>query len=475
MSRVRSVLPWLGLPVVVLLALGGYLGSRRQVNAGGPALASFAPKTHKHLDHSHYFTAPFTSPQEVTRACLKCHPRAADEVMATPHWQWLGDSVAVPGHAGRMRIGKKNLMNNFCITVTGNLASCTKCHAGYGWSDSSFDFKRGENVDCLVCHEHSGAYVKGSAGVPDSTVDLLAAARSVGFPKRENCSVCHSYGGGGQAVKHGDLDGSLENPGPEDDVHMGKYGFLCIDCHRAKKHRIPGRAFSVSVEDAHGLACTDCHRQPPHRDPRLNAHLRALACQSCHIPTYARKIPTKTNWDWSQAGDSTRADDPHHYLRIKGAFVYGHDLVPEYAWFNRSTDRYLVGDRIDTTQVTVINPPRGDIHDTTARIWPFKVHRGLLPYDRQSSKLVPPILSGPGGFWHEFNWGKALALGAKASGMPFSGRFGFAKTSMYWPLSHMVSPKEKAMSCDACHGTHSVMDWKALGYEGDPVQRGGRR
>ena len=46
---------------------------------------------------------------------------------------------------------------------------------------------------------------------------------------------------------------------------------------------------------------------------------------------------------------------------------------------------------------------------------------------------------------------------------------------MYWPLSHMVAPKEKALRCDDCHGEKRRMDWKALGYEGDPMTAGGRR
>jgi octaheme c-type cytochrome (tetrathionate reductase family) len=374
-----------------------------------------------------------------------------------------------------VQIGKRNLINNFCISVTGNNVSCMKCHAGYGWADDSFDFAKGENVDCLVCHERTGAYVKGDYGNPTRGTDLLATARSVGFPQRDNCGVCHDYGGGGEGVKHGDLDSRLDHPSREDDVHMGQYGFLCIDCHRTVKHRISGRAFSVSVEDAHGVACTDCHRAPPHRDPRLNAHLAAVACQTCHISTYARKVPTKTNWDWSKAGDPHRPEDPHHYLKIKGEFLYGQNLVPEFGWFNRTVDRYLLGDRIDSVRVTDINRPRGDIRDTTAKIWPFKVHRGLLPYDRAYATLLPPVTAGPGGFWHDFNWDQAFRLGARASGIPYSGKFGWAKTAMYWPLSHGVRPKEKALQCNDCHGQNSRLDWAALGYEGDPIQRGGRR
>ncbi|WP_227842163.1 hypothetical protein [Vreelandella zhuhanensis] len=34
---------------------------------------------------------------------------------------------------------------------------------------------------------------------------------------------------------------------------------------------------------------------------RLNEHTRALACQTCHIPTFARGgVPTKMGWDWSR-------------------------------------------------------------------------------------------------------------------------------------------------------------------------------
>ncbi len=474
--KIGSVLPaWVLVIVAVLVALGLYLASGSRQGAPRHAAATFERPEHAHLDHAPYFKEAFDSPQAVTRACLKCHPKAAEQMRRTPHWTWLGDSVAVPGHEGRFRLGKRNLMNNFCISVTGNNSSCMKCHAGYGWADDSFDFSKDENVDCLVCHERAGTYVKGEFGNPAKGADLLAAAKSVGFPKRENCGVCHNYGGGGQGVKHGDLDSRLDNPSREDDVHMGQLGFLCIDCHRSKEHRIAGRAFSVSVEDSNGVACTDCHREPPHRDPRINTHLASVACQTCHIGTYARSLPTKTFWDWSKAGDGTREDDPHRYLKIKGEFFYGRNLVPEYAWFDRTVNRYLVGDRIDSTKVTAINEPRGAIGEKNAKIWPFKVHRALLPYDREYATLMPPVTAGPGGYWHDFDWSKAIALGAKAAGLPYSGRFGWARTSMHWPLSHAVAPKEGALQCNDCHGPRTRMDWAALGYEGDPLLRGARR
>ncbi len=462
----------------VLLAAAGAVAYVAMSPGGGApvvAKAAFDKPIRPHVDHSAFFPASLSTPQDVTRACLGCHADAASDVMKTAHWEWLGGEVQVPGHAGLRRIGKKNLINNFCISVIGNWASCTKCHVGYGWKDDGFDFAQAANVDCLVCHEHSGTYVKGDAGMPAKGIDLLAAAKSVGTPRRENCTVCHSYGGGGQGVKHGDLDSSLENPTGEDDVHMGGHAFLCVDCHETRRHDIRGRSFSVSVEDSNGVACQDCHRAPPHQDPRLDAHLDAVSCQACHIPTYARRLPTKMFWDWSKAGDPDRPDDPHRYLKIKGEFLYDQDVVPEYAWFDGSVDRYLLGDRMDPSGVTDINRPRGDIRNPNARIWPFKIHRALQQYDRQNNVLLAPVTGGEGGFWHDFDWDKALRLGAKATGMDFSGEFGWAKTAMYWPLSHMVAPKEQALGCDACHGDHARMDWKALGYEGDPMTVGGRR
>ncbi len=297
----------------------------------------------------------------------------------------------------------------------------------------------------------------------------------MGTPSRENCGVCHNYGGGGQGVKHGDLDSSLDNPSEEDDVHMGRLGMLCVDCHRTTEHRIPGRSFSVSVEGANGVACTDCHAGPPHSDERLNAHLHSVACQTCHIPTYARKLPTKAFWDWSRAGDSTRVEDPHHYLKIKGEFLYDQDVTPEYLWFDRSVDRYLLGDRIDTTRVTDLNRPHGGIGEAEARIWPFKIHRALQPYDRTNAILLTPITGGAGGYWKTFDWDTSLRLGARAAAIPYSGDYGFTRTATYWPLSHMVTPKERALTCNDCHGEGGRMDWAALGYCGrsDPALEAG--
>ena len=465
---------WLaaGLALTVVAGIAAAVAASRR-ETPHPLAPAFQKKTRAHFDHAPVMPASFDSPQAVTRKCLECH-EDAKAVMKTSHWQWLGEETAIPGREGKHSVGKANLINNFCIASTGNEKSCTKCHVGYGWKDASFDFSKAENVDCLVCHERTGAYVKGPWGFPTKESDLAAAARSVGFPTRENCITCHAYGGGGQAVKHGDLDSSLLHPIADDDVHIGKLGFLCVDCHGGKDHQLRGRAFSVSVEDAHGVSCQDCHATPKHPDPRIDTHLASVACQTCHIPSYARKIPTKATWDWSKAGDASRQDDPHSYLKIKGEFTYEQDVVPEYRWFNLTVGRYLSGDKIDAQGVTELNPPQGSLKDRTAKIWPFKVHRAKQPYDAVNLYLLKPVTGGEGGYWTTFDWDRSFRLGEKTSGLAYSGKYGFAKTEMVWPITHMVTPKEKALGCTDCHGEKGRMDWKALGYAGDPMTVGGR-
>ena len=434
---------------------------------------SHVPKRPSHVDHTDLLKGPFQTGSEVTKACLQCHEEAAKQVMQTVHWTWESKPYFIARRNQLVTIGKKNTPNNFCLGIQSNWPGCTICHAGYGWVDANFDFSAEENVDCLVCHDQTGTYVKSQGGYPAEGVDLLAVARSVGTPNRANCGGCHFEGGGGNAVKHADLDLHLIHPPETVDVHMGRYDFLCVDCHRTENHVIRGRALSVSLDLENQVSCTDCHNEKPHVDERLNFHTASVSCQTCHIPYGAVKDPTKVYWDWSTAGQDY-PEDPHVYLKIKGSFVYDDHLVPEYHWFSGIQDRYLFGDVIDPTQVTVLNPLKGDITDPQAKIHPFKVHRAKQPYDTVYNYLLQPKTVGEGGFWTDFDWDQALRLGSQATGLPYSGQYGFAETIMYWQITHLVAPIENALQCNDCHAPQGRLDWIALGYPGDPMEWGGR-
>jgi len=435
-----------------------------------------APRKHlpprvAHTDHAPLLTGPFTDGPSVTRACLQCHPQSAEHVMRTGHWTWAGQKARLPGAQQVIAVGKRNLINNFCIHAGPNIEKCASCHVGYGWKDHTFDFGNAENVDCLVCHEQTGSYQKGLAGHPEKGVDLLAAAKSVGRPTRKNCGECHFKGGGGDAVKHGDMDGSMFFPSERIDVHMGRQGLHCVDCHRTRNHEIPGTRMALPDDPVSRVHCTDCHLEQPHRDARLDAHARTLACQTCHIPYVAIDAPTKTYWDWSQAGQDGRPEDPHVYLKGKGSFQYVQNLRPEYYWYNGTGERYLTGEKIDPSGVVAINRPLGGPRDPNAKIWPFKVHRGKQIHDVKYKHLLTPQTWGRGGYWTEFDWDKACRLGSQATGLPYSGEYGFVETVMYWPLSHMVQSASKALQCLDCHSPNGRMDWERLGYPRDPAFR----
>jgi len=46
---------------------------------------------------------------------------------------------------------------------------------------------------------------------------------------------------------------------------------------------------------------------------------------------------------------------------------------------------------------------------------------------------------------------KASEIGMKVAGLPFSGKLEFRETVTYWPLNHMVAPKEQSLKCEECH------------------------
>jgi octaheme c-type cytochrome (tetrathionate reductase family) len=439
-------------------------------------------------NHAKHLKGPFTSGPEVTKACLECHDQEAKHFMGTVHWTWSARQKTADGR--EVELGKANAINNYCIALPSNEARCTSCHAGYGWKDRSFDLKKAENVDCLVCHDTTGTYKKLPAGAghpaykdmelpPGSgkitkAVDLLAVAQKVGPTSRATCGACHFFGGGGDHVKHGDLDSSLTRPTRQMDVHMAvdEGNMQCTACHEAKNHVIPGKALSVSTSGgARTLDCSSCHAGRPHKlNAELNRHTERVACQTCHIPTFARTLPTKTWWDWSTAGKDgpvpKDADGQPLYDKMKGDFRWAKDIQPTYLWFNGSVERYIAGDKMDPQQVTALNKPLGSRADKSAKITPFKVMRGKQPYDAGNDVFAVPHLFG--GYWNHYDWNKAIADGMTAAGLPYSGRYGFAPTVMYWKVNHMVTPKQQALACDDCHRPGGRMDWKALGYAGDP-------
>jgi len=419
----------------------------------------------------------FKTPQDVTEACLSCHTETHKEVMASSHWNW--ERVAYVEGRGISSVGKKNVMNNFCLGTNSNQKSCAKCHIGYGMTSSDFDFKNARNVDCMVCHDNSDEYLKGAsmAGYPDRTVNLENVALSVGSPRKSNCGSCHFFSGGGNNVKHGDLESAMLSCSREVDVHMGSNGMNmeCVACHTAQNHQMLGKLYSVSTDNTNRSTCEQCHTSTPHLSDVINRHGSKVSCQACHIPVYAKVNSTKMAWRWSEAGKLKdgkpfEEDDSlgnHKYMSIKGSFTWARNVKPDYVWFNGTADQYILGDTIKSVPVQM-NTLHGSHNDRQSRIIPVKIHVGDQIYDKVYHQLVQPKLygenEGDSAFWKDFNWNEAVAAGMKKSGLSYSGKYGFVKTEMYWPVNHMVSPKGGAVGCAECHTRNNGRLAKLTGF-----------
>ena len=466
MRKITLFLSFLGLIVVIVV---GYLSQKDIEPTTLMKLQEKYPvEKNKSADHSKFaiLQKDFASPNEITMACLSCHNNSATEIMHTNHWKWSREEY-IEGR-GIVSIGKKNAMNNFCIGVQGSEKSCAKCHIGNGMHEKDFSYDKAEYVDCLVCHDNTETYAKAPnmGGAPVSTLDFNKIAQSVGKPQRTNCGTCHFFGGGGNNVKHGDLEMSMFYPDRSIDVHMAVEGadMSCVECHETKNHKMKGKMYSLSSMNTNRAMCEDCHTNAPHENEILNVHTYKVSCQTCHIPTYAKVNSTKTEWDWSTAGklkdgEPFHIDDSlgnHTYLSIKGSFKYADNIEPEYAWFNGTATHYLEGDEIeDTTKTLVLNPLNGEYRDRDSKIIPLKVMRTNQPFDPVNRILIQPLLAadkkGEGAYWKDFNWQTASEKGMEISGLPFSGKVSFIKTEMNWPIHHMVSDKESSLQCNDCH------------------------
>ncbi len=154
---------------------------KSDASADNPSASVATPQPH--TSHADLMTGPYANGQEVTQACLECHPDAATDIMATTHWTWESEPFDVPWRDEPVTIGKANQINNFCIGAQGNQRKCMSCHTGYGWEENTeYDYSNAANVDCLACHADATVYARGDYGEPAEGVDLVAAAQSVKAP-----------------------------------------------------------------------------------------------------------------------------------------------------------------------------------------------------------------------------------------------------------------------------------------------------
>ncbi len=260
-------------------------------------------------------------------------------------------------------------------------------------------------------------------------------------------------------------------------------GFSCITCHVGEGHEWAGSRYEMLVNDTTGtgkpgmprevVSCESCHSASPHpitsvEGIKLNSHTQHVACETCHIPEIARGgVATEVDWDWRTMGrlkdgegcklkEYTQGDGHHRatYKSIKGSFTYAENLEPTYAWFDGTMHYTTIDTKFDPSQGPIeINSFSGAYGDPNSRIYPFKKMHTTQPYDKGNNSLPYMQLWGnsDAALWGNYDFGKAIEAGMKNNDIPYSGEWGFVETYSYWPINHMVTPKESAMACAECH------------------------
>lgn len=407
--------------------------------------------------------------------CLSCHYTEASEMFETTHYKWEGEAPDMVNSTGLPQGKLFNAVNSYCINIEGDWPVCGSCHVGRGKHPGE-EGAGLENIDCLVCHneEYASARLRlpdGSMGVENPTDSMV---QNINEPTRANCLKCHAKAGGGDGVKRGDLSlATITNNDPDFDVHMNTSGsdLSCQDCHKFEAHKVVGKGSDLRPTDdmSRGaeIECTTCHEGKDsvngHSNSAVGRHVERVSCQSCHIPVYA-KVATETHRDWRQHHDGTAADGisgPGHPYTVKES-----NLVPEYKFWNRLSDNYLLGDDASSTYDPVkdtypTSRPLGDNMD--GKLYPFKYKTAAQPKTVADNRLIAldtyEYLKVSG------NVTVAVEKGLENMGYDASEPYEWIETDTYQLLNHGVEPASSALQCSSCHENTSRMDLLGeLGY-----------
>ena len=412
------------------------------------------------------------------RNCLGCHSDEVNEVASSTHYKWLGHTPEMVNKTGTQQGKLTNGVNSYCINILGNWPVCGSCHVGRGKRPDDTS-ATAENIDCLMCHNEE--YATQRKRLPDGTLGVEIPSdtmvQNIQSPQRSNCLVCHAKAGGGDGVKRGDLSLTiLTNTDPNFDVHMNTNGadLDCHSCHTFEKHRVIGKGSDIRPTDDIGrgseVSCLTCHADKGtpngHENTKINDHVARVACQTCHIPVYA-KVATEIHRDWRIHHDGSQADGvsgpghPHTEM--------ADNLIPIYAFWNRTSDNYLLKDDASQTYDGIrdtypTSRPVGDVTDVASKLYPFKYKTATQPKTIKGDQLIAvdtfEYLKVTG------DVEESVKKGLSNMGHDRNEPYEWIDTDTFLLINHGIEPASNALTCNACHGETSRMDLQGeLGYQ----------
>jgi len=429
---------------------------------------------------------------EGPQTCVACHEEEALEIHATAHYQWTGPTphvTNIDGPAGKDVLG----FNTYCGSpATSRRIACSGCHAGNGGApspDTTLD--QLHNIDCLMCHQndyarapagpfetvsatgHDGVFRSWQLPVEDAEgsfsfepneaamgISALEAARTVHLPTRTTCLRCHAYAAGSDCGKRGDLGTGTVDPPLSVDVHMSSAGedMTCQACHLAENHRVMGRGLDIrpsEVMEQMTCATGGCHPAEPHGEWRLNSHAARVACQTCHIPTFAKLGTTEMTRHW---------DTPYFAQGLfsgQGGFKpeegRGSFVTPTYAWYDGTSRVYALGQVPEQNSAGQysLGQPNGAATTREAKIHPMKEHLSTSAMHDATGQLIPHSTMT---YFLTGDFDLAVADGQAASGL--TGPWTEVDVHTFQTINHGVEDHDEALRCGACHAS----------MEGGPVR-----
>jgi len=428
-----------------------------------------------------------------TTTCLQCHSKQASDMAGSVHYTWEGPYSKISNKPVGTIGGKLNTaVNAYCINTLGNWNGCASCHIGAGAKpDTVADAT--QNIDCLVCHQQEYKRVRNTTtGLfePDSnkmSISMDQAVQTVHSPVKANCLQCHAKGGGGDALKRGDL--ALINGTTNDrnyDVHMATTGanLSCQQCHTTTNHHVAGGGSDLRPTDNSttvGCATSSCHSNKStltsgHVTAAINTHMKRVACQTCHIPAYGRKAADAVFDSVTGFGDQSTETDrtwavPEWSVannRWEPTVIRANNLKPVYAFYDGTSWVYDLHDTVTKDPATgnyKISRPNGGINTANTKLYPFKYKTSTQPMHTATSTLIALNTSV---YFKTADLIGAIQSGLTNMGLNAGDAYTMVQADEYQMLNHTVAPKANALQCSACHGTTSTpatqMNLKNMGY-----------
>ncbi|MCP4903711.1 MAG: cytochrome C [bacterium] len=276
--------------------------------------------------------------------CLACHDLVADDLRLNEGFHGR-DTLASVGqcrschsdHLGRdadirglSEATFDHSQTDYVLAGRHESTACAECHlAGIE--------KRDTPADCIACHKEDDAH-KGALKEDCGECHHEEAWRGGVFDHDEteypltgshqtaSCKGCHV------ADQYQKTPKNCLSCHAIDDVHVGKFGPDCVDCHDTESWRQKGfdhkKKSGFALTGAHEKSsCVSCHRQPPgerelpencsgcHSNDDFHAGRFDAACDACHSPKSWSRVEfdhlEKTEFPLSGAHDRASCEACH--------------------------------------------------------------------------------------------------------------------------------------------------------------------